>query len=62
MNNGQNVDLWWEKGFYFCMSTSLVSNLNAEIQFEHFGLRVKLFLLHQIIQMVGSTIRNVYGM
>ena len=47
------------KGIYFCMSTSLVSNLNDKYQFKHFAWII--VLIASIIQMVGSTIRNVFG-
>ena len=47
------------KEFYFCMSTSLVSNLNDKYQFKHFAWII--VLIASIIQMVGSTIRNVFG-
>ena len=47
------------KRIYFCMPTSLVSNLNDKYQFKHFAWII--ILIASIIQMVGSTIRNVFG-
>ncbi len=47
------------KGFYFGMSTSLIQDLNKKYQFKHFAWVI--VLIASIIQMVGSTIRNVFG-
>ena len=45
--------------FYFCMSTSLIKNLNKKYHLKHFAWVI--VLIASIIQMVGSTIRNVFG-
>ena len=47
------------KGFYFGMSTSLIQDLNKKYQLKHFAWVI--VLIASIIQMVGSTIRNVFG-
>ena len=41
------------------MSTSLIKDLNKKYQFKHFAWVI--VLIASIIQMVGSTIRNVFG-
>ena len=45
--------------FYFCMSSSLIQDLNKRYHFKHFAWVI--VLIASIIQMVGSTIRNVFG-
>ena len=45
--------------FHFCMSSSLIQNLNKKYHLKHFAWVV--VLIASIIQMVGSTIRNVFG-
>ena len=45
--------------FYFCMPSSLIQNLDNKYQLKHFAWVI--VLIASIIQMVGSTIRNVFG-
>ena len=45
--------------FHFCMSSSLIKDLNKKYHLKHFAWVV--VLIASIIQMVGSTIRNVFG-
>ena len=45
--------------FYFCMSSSLIQDLNKKYHLKHFAWVI--VLIASIIQMVGSTIRNVFG-
>ena len=45
--------------FYFCMSSSLIKNLDKKYHLKHFAWVI--VLIASIIQMVGSTIRNVFG-
>ena len=45
--------------FHFCMSSSLIQDLNKKYHLKHFAWVV--VLIASIIQMVGSTIRNVFG-
>ena len=47
------------KRFHFCMSSSLIKDLNKKYHLKHFAWVV--VLIASIIQMVGSTIRNVFG-
>ena len=47
------------KRFHFCMSSSLIKDLNKKYHFKHFAWVI--VLIASIIQMVGSTIRNVFG-
>ena len=45
--------------FYFCMPSSLIQNLDNKYHLKHFAWVI--VLIASIIQMVGSTIRNVFG-
>ena len=45
--------------FYFCMPPSLIQNLDNKYHLKHFAWVI--VLIASIIQMVGSTIRNVFG-
>ena len=45
--------------FYFCMPSSLIKNLDKKYHLKHFAWVI--VLIASIIQMVGSTIRNVFG-
>ena len=45
--------------FHFCMSSSLIQNLDNKYHLKHFAWVI--VLIASIIQMVGSTIRNVFG-
>ena len=47
------------KRFHFCMSSSLIKDLNKKYHLKHFAWVI--VLIASIIQMVGSTIRNVFG-
>ena len=47
------------EGVYYSMSTSLIQDLNNKYQLKHFAWVI--VLIASIIQMVGSTIRNVFG-
>jgi len=47
------------KEFYISMSTSLIENIEKKYQLRHFAWVI--VLIASIIQMVGSTIRNVFG-
>ena len=44
---------------YFCMPSSLIQNLDNKYHLKHFAWVI--VLIASIIQMVGSTIRNVFG-
>ena len=47
------------KEFYTCMSSALIKRIDKKYQLRHFAWVI--VIIASIIQMVGSTIRNVFG-